>query len=238
MKKILVLSMAICLGFSIAQAKEKKEKKGKETTVVLANNNDSLNYMLGMIFGRELNNTYITINYDVFLQGVKDISMGKDTLIKKEDFNRLMNQLQATMMAKDNEKKAIEATKAKEQGIKFLEENKLKPGVVTLPSGLQYKVLKEGTGASPLATDKVKVHYHGVLTNGTVFDSSVERGEPISFALNQVIPGWTEGVQLMKEGAVYELYIPANLAYGSNPVGSIPAESTLIFTVELIQIEK
>ena len=128
---------------------------------------------------------------------------------------------------------------SKEEGEKFLAENALREGVITTPSGLQYEVLKKGKGKkTPTATDVVKVHYHGTLINGTVFDSSVERNEPISFALTQVIPGWTEGLQLMTVGSKYKFYIPQELGYGSQPAGSIPPYSTLIFEVELLEIEK
>lgn len=126
----------------------------------------------------------------------------------------------------------------KEQGEKFLEENKLREGVIVTESGLQYEVLKMGKGKKPAATDKVKVHYHGTLIDGTVFDSSVERGEPIVFGLNQVIAGWTEGVQLMPVGSKFKFYIPQNLGYGERAAGSIPPYSTLIFEVELLGIEK
>lgn len=125
----------------------------------------------------------------------------------------------------------------KEQGEKFLEENKLREGVIVTESGLQYEVLKMGKGKKPTATDKVKVHYHGTLIDGTVFDSSVERGEPISFALNQVIAGWTEGVQLMPVGSKFRFYIPQELGYGSRAAGKIPPYSALIFEVELLGIE-
>ena len=126
----------------------------------------------------------------------------------------------------------------KEQGEKFLEENKLKEGVTVTESGLQYEVLKMGKGKRPVATDKVKVHYHGTLIDSTVFDSSVDRGEPIVFGLNQVIAGWTEGVQLMPVGSKFRFYIPQELGYGSRAAGSIPPYSTLIFEVELLGIEK
>ena len=125
----------------------------------------------------------------------------------------------------------------KEQGVKFLEENKLREGVITTESGLQYEVLKMGKGKKPAANDRVKVHYHGTLIDGTVFDSSVDRGEPIVFGLNQVIAGWTEGVQLMPVGSKFKFYIPQELGYGSRAAGSIPPYSTLIFEVELLGIE-
>ena len=126
----------------------------------------------------------------------------------------------------------------KEQGEQFLAENKLKDGVIETESGLQYEVIKMGKGAKPSATDRVKVHYHGTLIDGTVFDSSVERGEPIVFGLNQVIAGWTEGVQLMPVGSKFRFFIPQELAYGAREAGSIPPYSTLIFEVELLGIEK
>lgn len=121
-------------------------------------------------------------------------------------------------------------------GKKFLTENALNKSVYTTKSGLQYKIVKKGTGKKPKASDKVRVHYTGKLIDGTVFDSSVERGEPIEFPLNQVIPGWTEGLQLMNEGSSYILYIPHNLGYGEQPMGAIPPGSTLIFEVELIKV--
>ena len=126
----------------------------------------------------------------------------------------------------------------KTQGEQFLAENALKEGVQVTESGLQYEVIKMGKGKKPAATDKVKVHYHGTLIDGTVFDSSVDRGEPITFGLNQVIAGWTEGVQLMPIGSKFRFYIPQELGYGAQQAGSIPPYSTLIFEVELLGIEK
>ena len=137
-----------------------------------------------------------------------------------------------------NTMNTIKYGNSKEEGEKFLAENALREGVITTPSGLQYEVLKMGKGKKPKATDKVKVHYHGTLTNGTVFDSSVDRNEPITFGLTQVIAGWTEALQLMPVGSKFKLYIPQQLGYGSQQAGSIPPYSTLIFEVELLGIEK
>jgi FKBP-type peptidyl-prolyl cis-trans isomerase len=133
---------------------------------------------------------------------------------------------------------SIKFSSVKEESEKFLAENALKEGVKTTESGLQYEVIKMGKGKKPAATDRVKVHYHGTLIDGTVFDSSVERGEPTSFGLNQVIAGWTEGLQLMPVGSKFKFYIPQELGYGSRSTGSIPPYSTLIFEVELLGIEK
>jgi len=135
------------------------------------------------------------------------------------------------------QKQAEDAQKTKVEGDAFLEMNKKDPAVKVTASGLQYKVIKEGSGAHPLATDEVEVHYEGKLINGTIFDSSYERGQPVSFPLNQVIPGWTEGVQLMTPGSIYMFYIPSDLAYGPQGSRDIPGNSVLIFKVELISIK-
>jgi FKBP-type peptidyl-prolyl cis-trans isomerase len=143
------------------------------------------------------------------------------------------------MQKKQEEVAKVAGDKNKAAGEAFLLENKSKPGVTTTASGLQYLVIKEGTGPKPLATDKVKVHYKGTLLDGTVFDSSYDRKEPAVFVLNQVIPGWTEGVQLMKTGSTYKFFVPSQLAYGERQAGpQITPNSTLIFEVELISIEK
>lgn len=164
-------------------------------------------------------------------------------LIKQGFINGLLN-YEEQMTSEDageyiqNTMNIIKYGNTKEEGEQFLAENALREGVITTESGLQYEVIKMGKGKKPVATDKVKVHYHGTLINGSVFDSSVERGEPITFGLNQVIAGWTEGLQLMPVGSKFKLYIPQQLGYGSQPAGDIPPYSTLIFEVELLGIEK
>lgn len=149
-----------------------------------------------------------------------------------------MQELQEKQQLAEEERLKKENAAGIEAGQKFLAENKTKEGVVTLPSGLQYKIIKEGKGAIPTATDRVKVHYHGTLIDGTVFDSSVQRGEPVTFGVTQVIKGWTEALQLMPVGSKWMVYIPYELGYGSRPAGSIPPFSTLVFEVELLGIEK
>lgn len=174
-----------------------------------------------------------TINKDIMLAGVVTILKGETPVFENSSviFQSKMEKIQEEKMKKDYGAN-IEA------GEKFLAENKTKEGVVVLPSGLQYKVLTEGKGAKPTITDKVKVHYHGTMLDGTVFDSSVQRNEPAVFGLNQVIAGWTEVLQLMPVGSKWVVYVPENLAYGARQSGSIPPFSTLVFEIELLSIEK
>jgi len=255
----------------------------KVKAVVLANQNDSLNYAFGYLNGNEvamyvfaLDSTgemrkefiaYINKGLKSNITNPQIVHMGEQigksikeqeavgligepslatdfTLIKQGFINGLLGDTE--QWNSDDAGQYIQNTMAsikygssKEEGEKFLVENALREGVITTPSGLQYEIIKKGKGkTTPTATDVVKVHYHGTLINGTVFDSSVERNEPISFALTQVIPGWTEGLQLMTVGSKYKFYIPQELGYGSQQAGSIPPYSTLIFEVELLDIKK
>jgi FKBP-type peptidyl-prolyl cis-trans isomerase FklB len=192
---------------------------------------DKISYALGLGIGHQLKNMGIE-NFSVedFAQSIKDVMEDKATAMTSQEAQALLNTY-------FQEKQKAESQKAISEGKVFLEENAKKEGVVTTKSGLQYEILTEGTGKQPKATDTVRCHYEGSLINGSVFDSSYKRGEPAEFGLSQVIPGWTEGVQLMKEGAKYRFYIPYLLGYGENGAGSsIPPYSTLIFDVELIKV--
>jgi FKBP-type peptidyl-prolyl cis-trans isomerase len=208
------------------------------TTIFNANSQEmtqeqKISYALGANVGESFKTNGITIDFNAFKDGFLAGMEGKNQFTP-DQMNAIFQELNQMIQSKQNA--GSEEEKAK--GQKFLDENKTKDGVVTLPSGLQYKVITMGTGAKPLATDVVKVHYHGTTIDGTVFDSSVQRGEPISFALNQVIPGWTEGVQLMPVGSKFMFFIPSNLAYGDQGAGGvIKPGSTLIFEVELLGIE-
>lgn len=194
---------------------------------------DKLSYAWGMAMGHQLRGMGVQdLNVDDFCNAVKAVFAGEKTEMEGEEAQKLINEYLTKLSAE------MEA-KAKEVGVKFLEENKKNENVRETASGLQYVVEKEGTGAQPTAEDEVTVHYTGRLLDGTVFDSSVNRGEPATFPLNRVIPGWTEGVQLMKEGAKYTFFIPSDLAYGAQGVpNAIPPHSTLIFDVELIKVNK
>ena len=192
---------------------------------------ENLSYALGMIFGHKLKGMNIEgLNTQEFAQAVADVIDGKET--------RLGDMEAQTLVQKYMQEKEAEQSKAlRAEGEAFLAENAKKDDVVVLPSGLQYTVLAEGNDTKPSATDNVKCHYEGRLINGTVFDSSYKRGEPAVFPLNGVIAGWTEGVQLMGEGAKYRFFIPYNLAYGERGAGqSIPPYAALIFDVELIEV--
>lgn len=191
---------------------------------------DSTFYALGILMHGNLSGQFGELNIDDLAKGLKDAQAGTATMSPEEANEKIQVFLQ-----KKQESAGAEARKAGED---FLAENAKRPEVKVTDSGLQYEVLKEGTGASPTATETVEVHYHGTLIDGTVFDSSVERGQTIEFPLNRVIPGWTEGVQLMKEGAKYRFFIPFDLAYG--PRGSapkIPPYAALIFDVELFKVK-
>lgn len=194
---------------------------------------EKLSYALGMVIGHNLKNMSVNeINAADFADAVSDVLAGNTTKIDDAEAQQIVN----TFLQKQQEEmgKAV-----REDGERFLAENAKKEGVTVLPSGLQYTVIKEGNGAKPLATDRVKCHYEGTLPNGTIFDSSYKRGEPAVFPLNGVIAGWTEGVQLMNEGAKYRFFIPYHLAYGERGAGqAIPPYAALVFDVELIEVVK
>lgn len=194
---------------------------------------DKLSYAWGMALGQQLRGMGVeNLDKEAFNEAVAAAFDGKETKISAEEAQKLIQEyLQELTSKKEAQIKAV--------GEKFLAENGKKENVITTASGLQYMVEKEGTGAQPAASDEVTVHYTGKLLDGTVFDSSVSRGEPATFPLNRVIPGWTEGVQLMKEGGKYTFFIPSDLAYGPQGVpNAIPPHSTLIFDVELIKVIK
>ena len=197
---------------------------------------EKVSYALGLGIGRQLVQMGATdLNVDEFAAAIKDIIAGNDLKVSHKDAQAIVEDYFKKKEEKLNEERQAKGQVAKEEGKKYLEENAKKDGVVTRDSGLQYMVLQEGK--SPKATDKVRCHYEGFLTDGTVFDSSVQRGEPAVFGLDQVITGWTEGLQLMKEGAKYRFFIPYRLGYGEHGAGQmIPPFATLIFDVELLEV--
>ena len=200
---------------------------------------DKLSYALGIGIGSQLAGMGAKeLNIDDFAQAIKDVISGAGLKVDNAEAQTLVQNFFQEQEAKQQVAAAEAGKAAKAAGEEFLAENAKKDGVVTLPSGLQYQVLKEGNGKKPSATDQVVCHYEGTLIDGTVFDSSYKRNEPATFGLNQVIAGWTEGVQLMSEGAKYRFFIPYNLAYGERGAGAqIPPFAALVFDVELIQVK-
>ncbi|WP_323134371.1 FKBP-type peptidyl-prolyl cis-trans isomerase [Tellurirhabdus rosea] len=243
-----LLSAVFATGPVMAQTKKPVSPKAKPasaarpapTGVSLASNMDSLSYSIGVSMAQSLKqNGLDKVNLAALSRGMGDAMKGQKTVLSDAQMQTLV----MTYMQKQNEGKMAAqkevADANKKAGDQFLEENKKKPGVQTTASGLQYLVVKEGTGPKPTATDKVKTHYHGTLIDGTVFDSSVQRGEPIEFPVNGVIQGWQEALQLMPVGSKWKLFIPADLAYGERGAGGpIGPNATLVFDIELLDIVK
>ena len=203
---------------------------------ILKDEKAQLSYALGINIAEYLRGMPIEPDLDLVVMGLRDL-FAKEPKMSQEEYSNTMQLCQQKMRAAAQEKAAAVAAKMKAEGEAFLAENGKKPGVKTTASGLQYEVLAEGSGKQPVAADTVRVHYTGKLLDGTVFDSSVERGEPAEFGLTQVIAGWTEGLQLMKTGSKFRFFIPAGLAYGDRGApGAIPPCAALIFDVELLAI--
>ncbi len=263
MKNLYVVVLTILIGFSanaqtpaknvlvtkkpVASIKKPVAKSVIKPVVkapTFKSNLDSASYALGVNVASSFKSGGLkSVNYDLLNKGMRDVFAGSNPTLTQQQCQEAIQTLfegfskEREAMAKKNEEvekqKHLPTIKA---GEAFLAQNKAKPNIKTTPSGLQYEVIMPGTGAKPLASDQVTVNYKGTLLNGLEFDSSYKRGEPISFALSQVIPGWTEGVQLMQEGAKYRFFIPYNLAYGGREAGEIPPFSTLSFEVELIKV--
>ena len=199
---------------------------------------DKVSYALGLGIGRQLSQMGATdLNIDDFAQAIKDVLAGDQPKVADQEAQQIVQEFFQAQEAKQRAAAAEKGKAARQAGEEYLAANAKKEGVVTLPSGLQYMVLNEGTGKKPKATDKVKCHYEGMLIDGAMFDSSIQRGEPAVFPLNQVIAGWTEGLQLMTEGSKYRFFIPYSLGYGEHGAGtSIPPFSALILDVGLIDV--
>ena len=237
MKKNIFIVLAVLMTISGLSACSGPQEN-KDRKVELETFNDKISYVLGMDIGSSLRQTGTEIDFDVMYKGIEDSFNDRELMLGPEETETLKQEF-SQKLQQDYEKRAKETgEKNLAEGEAFLDENNKKEGVVTTESGLQYKVMVEGDGALPASTDKVKVHYRGTLIEGKEFDSSYSRGEPVSFQLDSVIPGWVEGLQLMKVGSKYQFFIPSVLAYGEREVGpDIGPNSTLIFEVELLGIE-
>jgi FKBP-type peptidyl-prolyl cis-trans isomerase FklB len=212
--------------------------KPKPKPLVLATQKDKASYAIGLNIGKSLSKDSVDVDPKIFLQGLEDALAGGKTLLTDDEVKATMMALQEDIRKKQEAKRQALLQTNKEQGEAFLAANSKKEGIVTLPSGLQYKVLSEGNGAKPSASDTVVCNYRGTLLDSTEFDSSYKRGQPATFAVSQVIKGWTEALQLMPVGSKWQLFIPADLAYGERGQGSvIGPNATLIFEVELLSIQ-
>lgn len=198
---------------------------------------EKMSYALGMNVAGNITELPIELDFKQVLAAISDVSSGKKPALELDEYHKFMQSFQQKVQSAAREAAANAAQANVKAGKEFLEANKSKEGVQVTASGLQYKVLKEGTGKKPVSSDKVKVHYTGKLIDGKVFDSSVQRGEPAEFGVTQVIPGWVEGLQLMNVGSKYEFVIPSDLAYGERGAGAaIPPNAVLVFEVELLAI--
>lgn len=228
--RIAVVIVGILALESWGQAQEPKELKDQK---------EKLSYVIGVDIGKALQKQGVPIDPEIVARGVKDGVADGKLLMSDQEIQETMMAFQKEMRAKQEEANKQIGEKNKKEGETFLAQNKTKEGVTTLPSGLQYKAVKAGTGKKPKATDTVVTHYKGTLLNGTEFDSSLKRNQPATFKVNGVIRGWTEALQLMEEGAKWILYVPAALAYGDRGAGQqIGPNATLIFEVELISIQE
>ncbi|MGE5838391.1 MAG: FKBP-type peptidyl-prolyl cis-trans isomerase, partial [Deltaproteobacteria bacterium] len=229
MKRMLCCLTCVGLLLGSANAEEKKEFKNPE---------EAVSYSIGFQMGAEFAKHGVVVDPEMIADGVRDALSGAEPRLSETDMKTRLSELEEWVKQAKQKGMAQQSAKTLAEGEAFLAENGKKKGVVTLPSGLQYQVLKKGEGQSPKAVDRVTVHYKGTFIDGKEFDSSYSRGKPVSFVLDRVIKGWTEGVQLMKPGAKWKLFIPAKLAYGEKGLGSrIPPNSALIFEVELIFVE-
>ena len=237
----LIPVLALITSVLVAQTKPasavKKAPVAAPVKLKILTKKDSLSYAIGYAMASNLKQQNISVNSATFQRATKDVLTGQPLSMDEATIQNVLMQFQQEMQAKATAEKSKDGEINKIAGQKFLDDNKKKDGVITLPSGLQYKVITAGTGVKPSATDQVKTHYHGTLIDGKVFDSSVDRGEPVTFGVNQVIKGWTEALQLMPVGSKWKLFIPSDLAYGEFGPPSIGPSQALIFDVELISIE-
>jgi FKBP-type peptidyl-prolyl cis-trans isomerase len=223
---VILLSMGFLFNICYADEKlELKDQKNKES------------YSLGYQFGQTLKVQGLNINLDAYVSGIKDFLDGKPPAMSQEEIRATVLEVQKRLIATREKELKEMAERNIGPSLAFLEENKKKEGIKVLASGLQYRVLTEGSGKTPKATDTVTAHYVGTLINGTEFDNSYKRGQAFTFPMSDVIPGWSEALQLMKEGAKWQIFIPPALGYGERAVGPVPPNSTLIYEVELLSVK-
>jgi FKBP-type peptidyl-prolyl cis-trans isomerase FklB len=228
MKHIIVAAVMVGFLFGVCSAADKLELKDQK---------DKESYSLGYQFGQNMKAQGVELNLEVYSSGIQDALRGANPTLSQEEIQKTISDLQKRLSIAHQKELKGKADKNLADAKVFMEENKKKEGVKTLPSGLQYKVLAEGSGKTPKATDEVTVNYKGTLVDGSEFDNSYKRGAPASFRVDKVIRGWTEALPLMKEGSKWQLFIPPELGYGERGAGPIPPNSALVFEVELISVK-
>ena len=237
MRTPLLFAVPVVLLSAMVSAQDGAKEK---SPAVLENDTAKISYMIGLKFGSDMKGAGLELDMAAFGAAVDDMLKDREPALTQEQMAEVQNVLREQMAAKQKElqeKSNAEAEKSKAAGAEFLKTNGARPEVKTTASGLQYEVLTEGTGPMPKATDTVSVHYKGTLLDGTVFDSSYDRGEPANFQVNGLIAGWVEALQLMKVGSKYKLFIPSELGYGDRGAGEIPPGATLIFEMELLEVK-
>ncbi len=233
-----LLSAVACIGLTALLSACNEQSKAKENAIKLDTDINKASYSIGVQMGAQMSKISDMVNEDAIIMGFKDSLAGKEPQLTAEAMQATMQTFQKSMMEKQMADQKAKVATNKTEGDKFLAENKAKDGVKTTESGLQYKIITPGTGATPSAADTVVTHYKGTLINGKVFDSSYKRKSPATFPVNGVIKGWTEALQLMKVGGKWQLYIPAELAYGDRGAGQdIGPGQTLLFEIELLEIK-
>jgi FKBP-type peptidyl-prolyl cis-trans isomerase FklB len=238
MRYAMVMALGLGLGVGLAHAQEKGATRGGGAGSELKDLRQKASYGIGLGIGRNMKSQAVDLDADVLARGIKDGLSGGQTLLSDEQIGEALQAFQQQVLTKQAETSKVLGEKNQKEGAAFLAANQKKEGVKTLPSGLQYKVIKSGTGKTPKDTDVVTTHYRGTLIDGTEFDSSYKRGEPAEFPLNRVIRCWTEGVQMMKPGGKAKLICPPAMAYGERGAGGgvIPPNATLHFEIELLSV--
>ena len=238
LKSIILLTLiTFTYTSTYAQKNQKSKKTNKTEKMEIKTELDSVSYSLGINIAKSFEAEFSEINLEQFIQGINDNHSKEELKISEAETQQIVQSYFMKKQAGQQEQSKAEMAPKIKEGEEFLAKNGKKEGITTTKSGLQYEIITQGTGSKPGLTDEVETHYHGTLLDGTVFDSSVERGQSISFPVNGVIKGWTEALQLMSVGSKWKLYIPYNLAYGERGTGPIGPYSTLIFEVELISIK-
>lgn len=236
---VLVLIVFSIPGLACSKKNDGSDSTQKTSTAQFENDIDKVSYIIGVQIGQDFKRNYIEdVNVDMIARAIQDVLDDKTPAISESEMGTIMETYGTELRAKQEVAQAQEMTKNQAEASAFLASNALKPEIITLPDSLQYQILKEGTGPLPKATDMVKAHYRGSLLNGTEFDSSYSRNEPVEFNVSGMIPGWTEVLQLMKVGSQWKVFIPPQLAYGEQGNRVIPPNSLLVFEIELLEIVK